>query len=39
MLEGTDGIIIIDTGETNQQAETVLAEFCKITDKPIVAVI
>jgi alkyl sulfatase BDS1-like metallo-beta-lactamase superfamily hydrolase len=39
MLEGTDGIIIIDTGETNKQAETVLAEFRKITDKPIVAVI
>ncbi|MGD1834520.1 MAG: alkyl sulfatase dimerization domain-containing protein [Nitrososphaeraceae archaeon] len=39
MLEGTDGIIIIDAGETNEQAEKVLTEFRKITDKPIVAVI
>ena len=39
MLEGTDGIIIIDAGETNEQAEKVLTEFRKITDKPTVAVI
>ena len=39
MIEGTDGIIIIDTGETNEQAEKVLAEFHKITPKPVVAVI
>ncbi|MGD1837521.1 MAG: alkyl sulfatase dimerization domain-containing protein [Nitrososphaeraceae archaeon] len=39
MLEGTDGIIIIDAGETNEQAEKVLTEFRKITDKPIAVVI
>ena len=39
MIEGTDGIIIIDTGETNEQAEKVLAEFHKITPKPVIAVI
>ncbi len=39
MVEGTNGIIIIDTGETNEQAEKVLSEFHKITPKPVVAVI
>jgi hypothetical protein len=39
MIEGTDGIIIVDTGETNEQAEQALSEFRKITDKPVVAVI
>ena len=39
MIEGTDGIIIVDAGENNVQAKKVLPEFRKITDKPIVAVI
>jgi hypothetical protein len=39
MVEGTDGIIIVDAGENDVQAKKVLAEFRKITDKPIVAVI
>jgi alkyl sulfatase BDS1-like metallo-beta-lactamase superfamily hydrolase len=39
MVEGTDGIIIVDTGETNEQAQQALSEFHKITDKPVVAVI
>ena len=39
MIEGTDGIIIVDAGENNVQAKKVLSEFRKITDKPIVAVI
>lgn len=39
MVEGTDGIIIIDTGETDEHAQKVLSEFHKITPKPVVAVI
>ena len=39
MIEGDDGIIIVDAGETNEQAEKTLEEFRKITDKPVVAVI
>ncbi len=39
MVEGTDGIVIVDTGETISQAEEVLAEFRKITPKPIAAVV
>ena len=27
MVEGTDGIIIIDAGETNEQAQQALSEF------------
>jgi alkyl sulfatase BDS1-like metallo-beta-lactamase superfamily hydrolase len=39
MVEGTDGIIIIDAGETNEQAQQALSEFHKITNKSVVAVI
>ena len=39
MIEGEDGIIIIDTMESPQAAEEVLAEFRKITKKPIVGII
>jgi linear primary-alkylsulfatase len=39
MVEGTDGIIIIDAGETNEQAQQGLSEFHKITNKSVVAVI
>lgn len=39
MLEGDDGIIIVDTMETEEEGRAVLAEFRKITDKPIKAII
>ncbi len=39
MLEGDDGIIIVDTMESADEARTVLAEFRKITDKPVKAII
>ena len=39
MIEGTDGIIIIDTLETNEAAQKALDALHKITTKPVVAVI
>lgn len=39
MIEGTDGIIIIDTTESIESASQVLAEFRKITDKPVEGII
>jgi len=39
MLEGDDGIVIVDTLEGARQAREVLAEFRKITDKPVKAII
>ena len=39
MIVGKEGIIIVDTGQTVAAAEEALAEFRKITDKPIKAVI
>lgn len=39
MVEGTDGIIIIDPAETIEMMQTVMEEFRKITDKPVKAVI
>lgn len=39
MLVGTDGVIIVDTMETVESAKTVLAEFRKITDKPVKALV
>lgn len=39
MIEGTDGIIIIDPAETIEMMENVMVEFRKITNKPIKAVI
>lgn len=39
MVEGDTGIVIVDTGETIEQAEHVLAELRKITQKPIAAVV
>lgn len=39
LIEGPGGVIIIDTGETREQAETVLSELRKITSKPIAAVV
>ncbi|MFZ5565299.1 MAG: MBL fold metallo-hydrolase, partial [Thermodesulfobacteriota bacterium] len=39
MIEGDDGLIIVDTMETREQARTVLAEFRKISSKPVKAII
>lgn len=40
MIEGEDGIILIDTGQTTPgAAKEALAEFRKITDKPVKAII
>jgi len=39
MVEGSDGIVIVDTGETVEQAEQVLAEIRKVTQKPVAAVV
>src|ERR671912_1653257 len=39
MVEGTDGVIMIDSGSSIDQAQTVLSEFRKITDKPVSALI
>lgn len=39
MIEGDDGIIIIDPGESVQMAESVRDQFRAITDKPVKAII
>jgi alkyl sulfatase BDS1-like metallo-beta-lactamase superfamily hydrolase len=39
MVEGTDGVIIIDSGSSVEQAQMILSEFRKITDKPVSALI
>ena len=39
MVVGDDGVIIVDTGDAVQWAREVAAEFRKITDKPVRAVI
>jgi alkyl sulfatase BDS1-like metallo-beta-lactamase superfamily hydrolase len=39
MIEGQDGVIIVDTMTTMEEAAEVLAEFRKITSKPIKAII
>jgi uncharacterized sulfatase len=39
MIVGSDGIVIIDTGMDAVSAERVMADFRKITDKPVKAVI
>lgn len=39
MIEGDDGIIIIDPGESVQMAESVRAQFRAITNKPVKAII
>ncbi|MDP9140886.1 MAG: MBL fold metallo-hydrolase [Pseudomonadota bacterium] len=39
MLVGDDGLIIVDTMETEQSAAAVLAEFRKISDKPVKALV
>ena len=39
MIEGRDGVIIVDTMTTMEEAAEVLAEFRKITSKPVKAII
>jgi len=39
MIIGDDGIIIVDAMESGEPAKEVLAEFRKITDKPLIAMI
>ncbi len=39
MIVGEDGVIIIDTTETTKAASNILAEFRKITDKPVKTII
>ena len=39
MIVGRDGVIIVDTMESVDAAKTAMAEFRKITDKPVKAVI
>jgi alkyl sulfatase BDS1-like metallo-beta-lactamase superfamily hydrolase len=39
MIEGRDGIIIVDVTESVDSARAILAEFRKITDKPVKAVV
>lgn len=39
MVEGTDSIVILDSGSSIDQAKIVLSEFRKITDKPVSAII
>ena len=39
MIDGRDGILIVDSGASSNQANAVLSEFRKITDKPISALI
>jgi len=35
LLIGDDGLVIIDTTESTKAAKNILAEFRKITDKPV----
>ncbi len=39
MIEGTDGVVLIDTGKFPANSAEVYAEFRKITDKPITGII
>ena len=39
MIEGDDGIVIIDTMESTDTAKEVLDEFREITKKPIVGIV
>ncbi|MCH1584804.1 MAG: MBL fold metallo-hydrolase, partial [Flavobacteriales bacterium] len=39
MIEGATTVTIIDTTETTQGAENILAEFRKLTDKPVARII
>ncbi len=39
MIEGDDGIVVVDTGMSQDQATEVMAELARITTKPVAAVI
>ena len=39
MIEGDDGLVIVDTGENLEQARQVLAELRKVTRKPVAGVV
>ena len=39
MIEGEDGVIIIDTMESPATAREVLAQFRRLTSKPVVAIV
>ena len=39
MIEAPEGLIIVDTGESAEQSRKVLAEFRKISAKPIRAIV
>ena len=39
MIEAPEGLIIIDTGESVSESRKIMAEFRKITDKPVKAVV
>jgi alkyl sulfatase BDS1-like metallo-beta-lactamase superfamily hydrolase len=39
MVEGKDGIVIVDTGMEQKQGQDVLADFQKITSKPVTGII
>lgn len=39
LIVGNDGIIIVDTTESTNSAQAIFAEFRKITDKPVKAII
>lgn len=39
MIEGTDGVVIVDVLEAVENAREVMAEFRKITAKPVVAIV
>lgn len=39
MIEAPEGLIIVDTGESVDASRTIMAEFRKITDKPVKAVV
>ncbi|HWY23533.1 MAG TPA: alkyl sulfatase dimerization domain-containing protein [Nevskia sp.] len=39
LLEGTDGAIVVDTMESVESARKVLAEFRKVSDKPVKAIV
>jgi alkyl sulfatase BDS1-like metallo-beta-lactamase superfamily hydrolase len=38
-VEGTDGVLVIDTGESIDQAKDVLSEIRKVTSKPVAGVV
>lgn len=39
LLVGADGVVVIDTTESTKAAENILAEFRKITDRPVATIV